>query len=210
METALGIWPPYEAFYLESLLYCTNSALKSVDAVRVSLEQGASHNPGTGEWNTHAETILNGIQNLAIQAAALSRYFWPARNSELHLARARHLREGLGIDDSSPIRNRDLRNQIEHFDEELDRLCSGGVVGDVFPQYVGPFPGDSEVPRCIFRAYFTDRAMFELLGRRYSMQPIADQIVVLHSRLRACCDSGHRIRQAGSRDGALAPDRDDM
>lgn len=206
METAPGIWPPYEAFYLESLLYCTNSALKSVDAVRVSLEQDASHTPRTSEWNAHAGTILDGIQNIAIQAAGLSRYFWPARNSELHLARARHLREGLGVDDSNPIRNRDLRNHIEHFDEELDRLCGGGIVGNIFPQYVGPFPGEPEIPRFIFRAYFTDRAVFELLGHRYSIQPIVDEILVLHDRLRDCCDSGHRIRRAESQDRQPDPE----
>jgi hypothetical protein len=40
METTAGIWPPYEAFYLESPLYCTHSALKSAATVRVGLECG--------------------------------------------------------------------------------------------------------------------------------------------------------------------------
>lgn len=206
MET-LGIWPPYEVFYLDSLLYCTNSSLKSVETIRASLARGASLAPESDEWNTQAGAILDGIQNIAIQAAALSRYFWPARNREPHTARAQHLREGLSVQDDSPIRNRDLRNQIEHFDEELDRLCAGGIVGNVFPQYVGPFPGEPEAPRFVFRAYFTDRALFELLGHRYSMQPIVNEILVLHDRLRGCCDSG-RIRWTPSQDRLANPDRD--
>ena len=72
---APGIWPPYEAFYLESLLYCTNSALRSADAVRNSLEAGRTHAPGSTAWSQQASNILDGVQNIAIQAAALSRYF---------------------------------------------------------------------------------------------------------------------------------------
>jgi hypothetical protein len=191
---APGIWPPHKAFYLESLLYCTNSALRSADAVRNSLEAGRTHVPGSAAWSEQASNILDGVQNIAIQAAALSRYFWPARKETIHAARGQHLRGGLRVHEDSPIRNRDLRNQIEHFDEELDRLLGRGIVGNVFPQYVGPFPGDDEVPRFLFRAYFTDTAVFELLGHRYHMQAIVDEMSDLHDRVLACCEAGHRIR----------------
>jgi hypothetical protein len=191
------IWPPYEAFYLESLLYCTHSALRSVDAVRDSLEAGRMHAPGSTAWSKSASNILDGVQNIAIQAAALSRYFWPARSDAVHARRGQHLRDGLNVHDESPIRNRELRNQIEHFDEALDRVLAGGIAGNVFPQYVGPFPGEEQVPRFLFRAYFTDTAIFELLGHRIEIQPIVDEISGLHNRVLACCDAGHRIRREG-------------
>jgi hypothetical protein len=85
---ATGIWPPYEAFYLESLLYCTNSALKSAEAVQNSLKGGRAHYPGLADWNEHSANILDGMQNIAIQAAALSRYFWPARSETIHSMRS--------------------------------------------------------------------------------------------------------------------------
>jgi len=194
-EVQAPIWPPYEAFYLESLLYCTHSALESVATVRSSLKRGARHEPASPQWAKSAHAILNGVQNVAIQAAALSRYFWPVRKGEPHTSRAAHLRAGLEIREDSPLRDRGLRNQMEHFDEELDRFCLGTVVGDIVPQYVGPFPGEREIPRHVFRAYYTDQAVFEVLGRRYSMQPIVDEITVLHDRVLACCASGYRIRK---------------
>lgn len=200
MDTeAPGIWPPYEAFYIESLLYCTNSALRSATAVRDSLEAGRTHAAGSTAWSKQASNILDGVQNIAIQAAALSRYFWPARSDAIHARRGQHLREGLNVHEDSPIRNRELRNQIEHFDEALDRLLAGGVAGNVFSQYVGPFPGEDEVPRFLFRAYFTDTGLFELLGHRYPMQPIVDEMSDLHDRVLACCEAGHRIRREGFR-----------
>jgi hypothetical protein len=199
-EVGPGIWPPYEAFYLESLLYCTDSALESVALVGARLERGAPHQPESADWNESAHAILNGVQNIAIQGAGLSRYFWPARNREPHSARAVHLRAGLGIREESPLRDRDLRNQMEHFDEKLDQFCQGTVVGNILPQYVGPFPGEPRVPRHIFRAYYTDQAVFEVLGRRYSMQPIVDEIAALHERLRTCCEFGHRIRTRSEQD----------
>lgn len=188
-----GIWPPYEAFYLESMLFCTSSALRSVAELQAALEAGSSAEPSTREWQAASETILSSIQNIALQGAALSRYFWPAREREPHASRARRLREGLQVRDDSPLRNRELRNQMEHFDERLDTFVQDGVVGTIHPAYVGPYPGEPEVPAYLFRAYYTDRGVFEVLGQRYEMQPFVDEIAAIHDRIHACCRSGSRL-----------------
>jgi hypothetical protein len=89
---------------------------------------------------------------------------------------------------------REMRDKFdENFDEHLDQFCQGRIVGHIFPQYVGPFPGEPEVPTHFFRAYYADQAVFEVLGQRYSMQPIVDEIAALHERLRACVEGGGRI-----------------
>ena len=188
-----GIWSPYEAFYLASLLYCTRSALRSATQVRNRLRRDGGVVPESHQWHVGAHTILNAVQNIAIQGAALSRFFWPSRDHEPHRSRAASLRVGFGIGEDSPLRDRGLRNQMEHFDEELDRFCGGPVVGDICPEYVGPFPGESDVPRHVFRAYYTDQAVFEVLSCRHSMQPIVDEITTLDERLRICCNAGYRI-----------------
>lgn len=192
-----GIWPPYEVFYLESMLFCTTSALSSVAELQDNLEHGAAQGPDTVGWNATASAILNSTHNIALQGAALSRYFWPARNREPHSSRAKQLRSGLNVLDNSPLRERALRNEMEHFDERLDRFCQTTAVGYILPQYVGPFLEESEVPRHLFRAYYIDQGVFEVLGKRYEMQPIADEIGAIHDRLLACREVGGRISAPG-------------
>jgi hypothetical protein len=188
-----AIWPPHEAFYVEAMLMCTGVALRAAEDVRVGLEHGARHAPASAEWQDSAEKIINGIQVIALQAAAVSRYLWPVRKEKLHQARGARLRDGLGVLESSALKNRDLRNQLEHFDERLDGFCQTLSAGQILPTYVGPSGSDPEVPTFLFRAYYTDVAVFEILGKRFEMVPILDAIDELHDRLVECAARGGRI-----------------
>ena len=188
-----GIWAPYEAFYIEAMLFSTKSAAKSVTVLTECLAQIERwpDDPSLRERDTDA--ILDNFQNIAIQGAALSRYLWPSKDRGLHRLRARHLRRALGAKRDSPVRNRDLRNQMEHFDERLDLYLDSGIVGNIFPSYIGPFSGNQQVPTHLFRAYYFDTGVFEVLGHRYAMQPIADEIGRIHDALVECTLSGFRL-----------------
>src|SRR5207244_3057427 len=135
-------------------------------------------------------------------AAALSRYLWPSRSREPHVSRAQALRTGLGVADGSCLRNRDLRNHLEHFDERLDEFCQTLIAGVILPTYVGPLDSEPEVPAFLFRAYYTDVGVFEVLGKRFEMSPILDEIHVLHDRLMECATNGSRLRPPGRGDQA--------
>jgi hypothetical protein len=174
-----GIWPPYEAFYIEAMAFCTTTALHAEDRVSKHLELGATFVPESPDWNSSAFAIVGGVQLIAQQAAALSRYFWPSREREPHLSRAAHLRETLEVSDDSALKDRDLRNHLEHFDERLDQVASSGIVGVILPTYVGPRQDEPQIPTTLFRAYYTDTGEFEVLGHRFSMQPIIDEIAQL-------------------------------
>jgi hypothetical protein len=188
-----GILPPYEAFYLEAMVMCTGVALRAAEDVRLALEFGAQHAADSAEWQESAESIINGIQVLALQAAAVSRYLWPVRKEELHRARGARLREGLDVSANSPLKNRDLRNHLEHFDERLDDFCQTLLAGHILPTYVGPIGPDPEVPTFLFRAYYTDVAVFEILGKRFEMVPILNAIQELNDRLVECASRGRRL-----------------
>jgi len=191
-----GIWPPHEAFYIESLLHSTASALRAADEVREALEAGSRCAPSSPEWQECALSIVNGVQALVAQAAAISRYFWPARSKEPHLSRAARLRTSLGVVESSPLRSRDLRNHLEHLDEKLDEFCGRLTAGVILPTYVGPQGPDPEVPTYVFRAYYTDVGVFEILGKRFEIQPVLDEIHALHNRLVHCAEHGGRLSDA--------------
>ena len=189
-----GIWPPHEVFYIESILHSTAAALRAADEVREALDAGRRCDPSSQEWQECALTIVNSVQALIAHAAAVSRYFWPVRDKEPHLSRASRLKGSLGVAESSPLRSRDLRNHLEHLDERLDEFCRRLTAGVILPTYVGPKGSEPEVPTYVFRAYYTDVGVFEILGQRFEVQPVLDAIHALHNRLVYCTEHGGRLR----------------
>lgn len=178
------------------MLFSTTSALDAASKVQSALEAGALCALASHEWQENALVIVNGVQGIALQAGVISRYLWPSSKQPLHLARGERLRAGLGIRDNSSLRNRDLRNALEHFDERLDDFCQTLIAGRIIPTYVGPLGEEPEVPTFLFRAYYTDVGVFEVVGKRFEMSPILDAMQDLHDRLLACSENGSRIPNA--------------
>lgn len=172
-----AIWPHCEAFYIMSILFNCDSALDSLEDIDAIFEE-MHKKEDLSVLDEHIDIILNNLQNIVGQGAALSRFFWPVRagKENRHDRRAKVLREAFQIDDSSPLKNRDLRNAIEHFDEKLDTYLSGRVVGYILPKYIGPEPDRHGVPNHFFRAYFVDKGVFEILGHRLHIEPLVNEI----------------------------------
>jgi hypothetical protein len=185
----MHIWPPYEAFYIDSMLFSSSSAAESVHAVAEAL--GAISRGTLDRADLDEDALLNQLQNVVLQGAALSRFFWPVRRG--HEARGEQLRTALAVTDVSPLRSRDLRNALEHFDERLDAYLQAGVVGHILPRYVGRTPTSSGVPSHFFRAFYVERGVFALLGDEYEIQPLADEIGRIHNLLLDCVDAGSRL-----------------
>lgn len=189
MDEDTGIWPPYQAFYIESMLSITSSAV-------ISTEQLATiFGPDANLDDLHQEEILDWIQNIFTQAAALSRYFWTVKPKEkLHKKRSQYLRKVFNVSEQSPIKNRNLRNMIEHFDENLDRFVNQSVVGNIVPNYVGLEPDNNGVPFHAFRAFYNRIGVFEVLGQRFELQPVVDEIYEIHRKLLSFAESGYVFR----------------
>jgi hypothetical protein len=186
-----GIWAPYEAFYIQAMLFNTRSAVTSIKWVSTALKQVSRNLSGDALAQLDSSSMLCELQNIILQAAALSRYFWPVRKG--HEARAEQLRAAFDVADNNPLKNRDLRNEIEHFDERLDAYISDGIVGYIFPEFVGPLPESDGVPTHIFRAYYIDVGVFEMLAKRYEIEPIAHEILRVHDRLLLADHNGGRL-----------------
>ena len=179
---ARTIWPPYEAFYIRSMMFNAQSALRSITQINAVLHVVAENSPEDPVSTLPVFHLLGELQNLVLQSAALSRYFWPARSA--HDWRGAQLRRAFGVSDESPLRSRDLRNALEHFDEQLDIYLEKRVVGHVLPEYVGPLEEQEGVPVHLFRAYYVDTGVFELLGKRYEIQPLAREAARIYEQLR--------------------------
>lgn len=193
---ALGIQAPYEAFYVHAMLFSTRSAVVSIETVSTILSEISEGRRGEKGGETDMDQILNQLQNIVAQGAALSRYFWPVRNA--HDARGSQLREAFEVTDDSALRVRWLRDAIEHFDERLDvYLCADSVAGVVTPQYVGNSIEADPIPSHFFRAYFVDTGIFRLLDEQYEIPPIADEIIRVNELLKTSFQLGGRLPKSG-------------
>lgn len=164
------------------MLLITSSAAQSLDDLNKALEQWEGViNKQQGPFDNGL--ILNPVQNIVQQGASLSRYFWPSDKAEAHQERARFLREQFGMKEESPLKSRTLRNTIEHFDKELDRFVQKVIAGHVVPQFVGDLSGQREVPIHVFRAFDPFTYTFEILGERFAVEPIVDELMKVHSQL---------------------------
>ncbi len=70
------IWAPYEAFYIRAMLFSTRSAVASIESVSTALEEISSDLSGDALAQLDASAMLGELQNIILQAAALSRYFF--------------------------------------------------------------------------------------------------------------------------------------
>jgi hypothetical protein len=181
------ILPYHEAFYIISLLFCTESALRS--AVRIS--ELVSQHEG-GRYKFPPQPALDELQNIALQGAGISRFFWPS--DKKHNVRGEILRKAFAVTDESPLRSRTLRNKMEHFDEYLDGYLKTCIAGQFIPDYFGPKPPRDRGPLRFFRAFFTNTGEFEILGDIFVMQPIVDEIRRIHELLTHSDKNGGRFR----------------
>lgn len=173
-----SINPPYRVFYALSISFCTASAVRSIEAVTNVMKHLASTDSADPLADVDSHAVLNELQNIIVQGAAVSRYFWPVNKG--HEARGKELRLQFQVTEDSPLKSRDLRNMIEHFDEKLDHYLAQGIVGHIIPHYFGPESKRSEVPKHFFRAYFSNTGVFEILGKRYEIEPLAKELWRLH------------------------------
>lgn len=180
--------PIHEAFYIESMLINTRTAISALTEANFLLALV----DGNDDIEAYVQDeILNKIQEIIIHGAALSRYFWPSRKEiDIHRLRGERLRTAFKMDDHSPLRNRSLRDHLEHFDEKLDKHLTQEPMGYFFPKYVGPAPSDNEPPHHLFRAYFTDTGVFQILYKKYELEPLVNEIYRLSDLLEDCSKSG--------------------
>ena len=170
-----GIQPSHLAFYNQAIRFNLESAIYSIEFVASTLEEAET----IEKLGEVTDAVLDAIQNMLVHTANLAKYFWETNKGphKVHKRRAQNLRKIYKVSDSSAIRDKDLRNHLEHLDENLDEyLWSKPIVGNIYPAYVGTEMPRDGVPYHFFRAFFTDSGTFESLGLRLDIQPIVDEL----------------------------------
>jgi hypothetical protein len=178
MDEQVDIWPPHEVFYLESMLSVTRMAMVTLSQLQYCLDE-----LDAGK-TVDDNRVLDLVQQLISSAGAVSRYFWPSVAKGIHGRRAERLKAALGITEENPLKNRKVRNFMEHFDENLDDYLSKMLSGVIIPSYVGDKPevNGGLLPN-FFRAYYIQESTFCVLGLEYDMMPVVYELTELHKKL---------------------------
>jgi hypothetical protein len=190
MEDFLPIWPQHEAFYIQSMLFHTRQACVSIDLIAELVSRLSSERKAGVASDFDCSVALDHVQNIVFRAAAISRYFWPSRKR--FDDRGTRLRAAFEIDDGSVLRNRELRDAAEHFDERLDNYLKEGIVGYIIPEWFGPLH-KQEVPTHYFRAYFINTGCLRILDQEFFVQPIVEEVIRVHNLLASFDENGGRM-----------------
>lgn len=160
-----GILPYCEVFYIDAMSYSARLSLASFDR----FARAVLH------WR-ESEMFIS-LQEALTHAAALSRYFWPARDKDLHASRAARLRLAFDVNDESPLRNRNLRNALEHFDEKLDEFLLSDPVGGIVPgPIVAPHMDADDALGSVFRLIDPIELVVVIFGNKYEFAPVKDEV----------------------------------
>jgi hypothetical protein len=162
-----GIFPPFLAFYIQSILYNAERSTTAFRRFDIAVEKSAA-----------SALIVSTIQEGLTHAGALSRFFWPVKKGDpLAAARGKRLRELFSLSETSPLRSRNLRNAFEHFDEDLDRFLLHDRFGCFFPD---PLVNDhalaDEVIGNIFKLVDPVHGICVLLGKKFEFLPIRGEV----------------------------------
>ncbi len=157
---------------------------------RIALRAARALDEAAARPQTDFDGIFGAIQAVLAAAGNASKLLWPGTPTRVIPDRGQVLRERLGIPDDSPLRNRRIRNHLEHFDERLEAFFANGdrSWSDII---VGSEPGSRpDYPRTdYFRRYDpeTDEVGFSyevimLKPIRHELHRIAELVALRHPR----------------------------
>lgn len=186
-----GIFAPYEAFYIHSILYSSSRVIESFQRYDIARS--------IGDTDINQVSAVHEVIN---HSASLSRFFWPSalRKSssdqlkKLTEARASKLREAFNMTNDSPLKNRNIRDSLEHFDERLDLYLLPNDSGYFFPT---PIIGNADLASDslghIFKLVDPKTSTFVCLGVPYQFGTLRKEAIRVHSLAQKMDENGCRL-----------------
>ena len=187
-DTSGGIVPYSNVFYVHSIAYSAGRAREAFIRYDVGRATESSD-----------VFIVSAVHEALFHAASLSRFFWPSkiggrRGSNLRRLkemRAQKLRDAFQLREDSPLKDRDLRDDLEHFDERLDLFLLSTLAGDFFPDpIVGRHTMADKQPRKVFKLVDPEASCFVLLGKKHFFAPVRNEVFRVY-------DMADRMHQKG-------------
>jgi hypothetical protein len=185
------IWPPYEIFYIESILTKTRTAIADYE-----LLDKVINNQILFEKNPNI--LIDLAENIINQGAAISRYLFPSRykgnKNKIHKLRSEKLRESLNIKEGNVLEHRSIRDYSEHFDEKLDIYLSKPIAGNFVPSRIAFNSTELDEVTFIFRGYVINEFKFICLEKEIIILPIIKEIYRIHNLLINFKENGGKLK----------------
>lgn len=118
------------------------------------------------------------MQAFLVAAGNISKLLWPPKPPTFPAVR-QQLRDSLRVQDNSPLANRDLRNDFEHFDERLEAWAVSAEDPDrhfYIDRVVGPGLSHALVGPRAFRLLDRGTWVVSFRGREYPLLPVVSAI----------------------------------
>ena len=119
--------------------------------------------------------LWQGIQIFAMASGNVSKALWgsTAKSAE---GRA-DLRASLGVSDESVLKERTVRNHLEHFDERIDKWAKADNRGNFMDQHIGAPESVDGLDRTErFRVYDPDAGVVYFWGAQIEVEPVVHEL----------------------------------
>jgi hypothetical protein len=177
-----GILPMFEAFYLESIVYAAERALSAFERFDEAYARGDQDN-----------LAVANVQEALTHIGELSRIFWPSRDNGISSDRGEKLRLAFSLGDDSPLKNRSLRDTLEHFDERLDIYLKQFPVGQIIPSSIVEMISAVPKPVRAFRLLDPHSSTFVVLDEVYEFGSLCESTKAILQKAREKLENGARL-----------------
>lgn len=212
----------FQTVYLREAMTQCEFALNAVRGLNNVLPRLDSDS-ASDDWRlriTLHQEVFRSIHSFLTHASNVSRMFWPSpprqKKGEAtsaykarcltvpRVARGAAIRAAANLPEDHLLRNRQLRDHLEHFDERIDIWRSTSVSHNYLQDYIGPQSGiEGFEPTDMMRWFDPTTKQMRFRGEEFDLQGLADGITEVHQK---CDNAINRIqdrRRSGASSGAV-------
>ncbi len=164
-----------EKIYLDEILDECQFALMAIESMNSSLNMK----------EPTASLFFRASQDFLQHCGAISRIIWPpwirdrAKNLRAQ-SRGTHLSSILGLEDSHALKDRSLRNLLEHYDESIDDWADTSPNKNIVDKMIIPrrsmIGGSAIREGDLFRVFETETLTFFFRGSTFNIQLLCEGV----------------------------------
>lgn len=129
--------------------------------------------------NNDTKKFWFAIQSFLTSNANISKLLFPIKETNV---RGQELRVLLEIEETSPLRPRDMRNHFEHFDERLDKFINESRNRNYVDSNIGP-KNQFQINAIFQRHFDTQTNILSFQNDEFYMQLIVNEIEKLYEKI---------------------------
>ncbi|AGH44067.1 hypothetical protein [Paraglaciecola psychrophila] len=175
--------------------------LAAIKYLNHALQQTNNRDLEKEESSFYHSEVFRQIHSFLTHASNVSRIIWPPQFRQKKketdeeyeqrlqqndkVVRGRVLKEEYDLDDSNPLKQRTLRDHLEHYDERLDHWRNNNTNRVIVSDIIGPantIVGPAESG--LMRWFDPTRNVFKFRGEEFDLQTIATSIDAILSTSR--------------------------